>query len=343
MIVVPSASSEGVSSTSRVGFSAADVDEGIAHQGLTFPSTDGVSTCVGDLWLPSDPPRAVVEICHGMVEHLTCYRELAADLVAAGFACVGADVIGHGRSCPDPDARGIYDPHHGADSMIEDLEVLRQGVVALLPGVPVVLLGHSMGSFVVRDYAERHGSSIAGLIVLGTAWQQPAALAAGKALTSLIGTTRGWGYRSRMVDGLGCGGYNKAFEGTGDRTGYEWLSRDPVRPLAYAADADCGWMFSVSGYHVLFDLLTQAQDASLIRRVPADLPILILSGADDPVGAQGDGPARTFTSYKKAGVQDVTFDLFDGARHELLFETCRADVVAEILGWVAKLPEVSGR
>jgi alpha-beta hydrolase superfamily lysophospholipase len=306
-----------------------------AHEGVSFASTDGTSTCVGDLWLPAGDPRGVVEVCHGMVEHLGCYGGLVRDLTAAGYAVVGTDVIGHGRSCPDHDLRGVYDHVHGADHMIEDLHVLRLGVADRLPGVPIVLLGHSMGSFVVRFYAGRHGEGLAGLVVLGTAWQDSATLAAGALLTDVIALFHGWGYRSRMVDGLGCGGYNKRFEGSGAKTGYEWLSRDESRPLAYAADPDCGWMFSISGYRCLFRLLSEAQDPARIAGVPHDLPVIILSGADDPVGARGDGPVRAFKALKAAGVEDVTLDLFDGARHELLGETCVDEVMEELLGWMS--------
>lgn len=314
----------------------------MSHEGVSFASTDGHSICKGDLWLPEGRPRAMVEVCHGMVEHFGCYQGFAADLVAAGYAVAGADVIGHGRSCPDEDNRGVYDPKAGKDAMVEDLHVLRAGLEARCPGLPVVLLGHSMGSFVVRCYAGRHGKGLAGLVVLGTAWQPTAVLVLATFLTNVAALFHGWSYRSPFIDNLGCGGYNDRFEGTGDKTGYEWLSRDPARPRAYAADPECGWMFSVSGYHVLFSLLREAQTRQCAEGVPEDLPVIILSGDDDPVGAQGDGPVRVFKQLKKAGVEDVTLDLYKGARHELLNETCRDEVIAEIEQWMADLPGAGG-
>jgi alpha-beta hydrolase superfamily lysophospholipase len=131
------------------------------------------------------------------------------------------------------------------------------------------------------------------------------------------------------------GGYNHRFEGTGAKTGYEWLSRDPERCLAYAADPDCGFMFSLSGYRALFDLVGAAQSSRVLQGTPADLPILVISGSDDPVGAFGEAPARVFRELKRAGVDDVELDLVEGGRHEILGETCADDVVAELVEWIA--------
>lgn len=309
----------------------------VLHEDVTFASTDGESTCVGDLLMPATgTPRGVVQICHGMVEYIRCYEAFARELVKAGYAVCGFDQVGHGRTTPDPDDRGIYDHSTGADVLIEDQHVMRTKMQARFEGVPYFILGHSMGSFVARCYIGRHGAGLAGAIIMGTAWQPGSTIAASHVITSVIAAFHNWGYRSPFVDNIGVGGYNKEFEGTGAKTGYEWLSRDEARPVAYAADPDCGWMFSVSGYYVLADLLSEAEEKAAIAKVPKDLPILILSGADDPVGQKGEGPVKTFQAFQAAGITDVTLDLFDGARHELQNETCKDEVTAEIVEWLGK-------
>ena len=307
----------------------------MVREDIAFPSHDGHSTCRGDLWMPDDgEPRCVVQIVHGMVEHLLRYEDVAQALVGKGYAVCGIDHIGHGRTCPDPARRGVYDPKQDASQMVEDQHTLRTSMQGRFEGVPYVLLGHSMGSFVTRCYIGRHGEGLSGAIVMGTAWQPKAALALAKALASIVGGIKGWDYRSDFLDSLGAGGYNKAFEGTGAKTGFEWLSRDPQRAIDYAADPDSGWQFSASGDYVLYCLLGEAEDAKAIARVPKDLPIFVVSGADDPVGAQGKGPVATFQALKKAGVADVELQLYEGARHEILGETNKDEVLADILGWL---------
>lgn len=308
------------------------------HEDVSFASKDGHSTCVGDLLYPEKgTPKAIVQIVHGMVEYIRCYERVANELVAAGYAVCGIDHIGHGRTSPDDSERGIYDHKTGASSMIEDQHTLRTQMQERFPGVPYVIFGHSMGSFVTRCYIDRHGDGLAGAVIMGTAWQPGSLIGASHFITSFIALFHGWSYRSKFVDGIGVGGYNKAFEGTGAKTGYEWLSSDEARPVAYAADPDCGWMFSLSGYYLLADLLKEAEDKANIARVPKSLPVLIVSGGDDPVGSSGEGPRLTAEAYRAAGLGDVTLKLYDGARHEVLNEVCRDQVVSDIESWLARV------
>lgn len=306
-----------------------------AHEPIEFLSTDGTTTCKGDLWLPAGTPRAYVQIVHGMVEYIGCYRHMAERLTAAGFAVAGIDQLGHGRTTPDPARRGVYDHKQAAYQIVEDQHLLR-GLVERRLGaqVPTFVLGHSMGSFVTRCYIDRHGEGLAGAIIMGTGWQPGYMLGMTRFLTSAIALFHGWDYRSRFIDNLGVGGYNKAFEGTGAKTGYEWLSRDEARPVAYAKDPDCGWTFSLSGYYMIAGLLGEAESPERIAAVPKALPVLILSGADDPVGVRGAGPTTAYEAYRKAGLTDVTLHLYEGARHELQNETCKDAVFAEIVDWV---------
>lgn len=313
------------------------------HEDLSFLSHDGTTTVVGDLWLPAREdgtaatPRGIVQIIHGMVEYIRCYEGVAQRLTDAGYAVCGIDQLGHGRTTPDSDRRGVYDPTHGADQLVEDQHTLRMQMQERFAGVPYVILGHSMGSFVARCYIGRHGEGLAGAIVMGTAWMPHALILGTKAITSAIAARHGWSYRSSFVDNLGCGGYNKAFEGTGAQTGVEWLSRDEARPVAYVADPDCGWMFSISGYYVLVSLLNEAESPAKIAGVPRDLPIFLMSGSADPVGGDGEGPTKAADAFRAAGVQDVTLKLYEGARHELHNETCADEVFADMIAFLERV------
>lgn len=305
------------------------------QEAISFSSQDGVSTCKGQIWLPEQTegaPRGMVQLIHGMVEHIACYKHVAQALCERGFVVCGIDHTGHGKTQPDPDLRGVYDPHHGADHLIEDQHTLRTLMQTRWPDLPYAIVGHSMGSFVTRCYLGRHGQGIAAAVIMGTGWQE--GLGASRVLLGLIAAFRGWNYRSGFVDGLGAGGYNKNFAGTGANTGYEWLSSAPERPLAYAADPDCGWMFSVSGYYVISRLLSEAQSSKSCREVPRDLPILVISGAQDPVGADGQGPAHVVRQLHQTGHTKVEFELIDGARHELFNEAPELNVCERVADWL---------
>ena len=313
------------------------------HEDLSFTSHDGTTTVVGDLWLPEGAdgvavqPRGIVQIVHGMVEYIRCYEGVARRLTDAGYAVCGIDQLGHGRTTPDPEQRGVYEPTRGADHLVEDQHTLRTMMQERYVGLPYVILGHSMGSFVTRCYLGRHGAGLAGAVVMGTAWMPHALIMGTKAVTTTIAAAHGWDYRSPFVDKMGVGGYNKAFEGTGAKTGVEWLCRDEARPIAYVADPDCGWMFSVSGYYVLVSLLAEAESPAKIAGVPADLPILLMAGAADPVGNCGEGPTKAADAFRAAGVRDVTLKLYEGARHELHNETCADEVFADLIAFLDRV------
>lgn len=306
----------------------------ILHEPVSFESNDGKSTCVGDLWVPDGEVKGTVQIMHGMVEHIGRYEEFALKLCHRGYAVCGIDHIGHGRSCPDEALRGVFDPETGADSIIEDQHTLRQLIYPRFAGKPYFTMGHSMGSFINSCYITRHGGGLAGAIVMGNAWQPYPMIHAAKLLAKTIALTRGWNHRSDLLNALGVGGYNKEFEGTEGQTGYEWLSRDEPHVRAYAEDPACGWIFSVSGYYMLFKLFEEWQNSERLACIPPSLPILIIAGSEDPVGEKGAGPARAFRAFKEAGVRDVELEIRDGDRHELLGELDREEVMEKLISWI---------
>ena len=298
-----------------------------------LPSSDGVTVLTGDVWEPAGagaPVRGVVQLVHGMAEHIGRYDEFARCLAAHGYAVVGHDHVGHGRSVGDPSSWGVVDHRHGADHLLEDIR--RVGVYARerFAGVPHVMFGHSMGSFLLRAYLMEHGSGLSGAVVCATGWQGPAALALGRLVCDAIGATRGWQTRSALVHALADGAYGRAFpEAEGGRLG--WLTRDEGRRAQFAADPACGFTFSVAAYHELFRIVGRAQSAAGARGMRPDVPVLLIAGGEDPVGARGKALPKVARLMRAAGVRDVRERLYPGARHELLNETNRAEVFADVL------------
>lgn len=302
-----------------------------------YESHDGESQVAAYLWLPSDPefsqtPRGIVQIAHGMCEHMLRYADFAAYLAGHGFAVCGNDHIGHGATQPDPRLRGCLPAHEGEDVLVEDVDALRELMEERFPGVPYFLFGHSMGSFIARVYLPRHGQGLAGAVICGTAFMPPMVSRLGSLFSRGVARVRGEGFRSTLLDSLGAGAYANQIEDA--RTPFDWLSTDPAVVDAYRADPRCGFMFSAGGYAVLTRLLADACSLYDALKVPKDLPILVVSGADDPVGSNGAGPRACAAQLRKAELVRVEEILYEGMRHEILNEPGHMRVYGDVLAWL---------
>ena len=214
------------------------MSEHLIQKTLSYPSTDGSSTVVATIWQPSSTvcTRGIVQINHGMSEHILRYDDFARALCDAGYIVAGNDHIGHGRSST-LDSRGVLDPLHGAHALIEDAHTLHQHMCQHYdPSLPYYFFGHSMGSFIARAYAGRYGASLSGVIACGTGSVSPLLSRIGFLLSYHLCKTKGIAYASSFVDGLGVGAYSKAVPGP---TGYEWLSYNNDNVRAYNADPLC--------------------------------------------------------------------------------------------------------
>ena len=296
---------------------------------LQFTSTEGRRQIFCTLWLPDGPVRGVLQISHGMAEYIDRYAPLAEFLAARGWAVCGNDHYGHGRSVESPDDLG-YIPLGGADILIDDLHLLTLTLRARFHDAPLVLLGHSMGSFVARLYAARYGADVDAAIFMGSAGPgQPTA--AGKLLAALVGRLRGGHFRSALIDGIAFGSYNARL-GKGAHK-FAWLSRDEGVVAAYDADPLCGYMFTAHGFHTLFDLLGRASAKNWASSLPSDLPLLVVSGGRDPVGGWGKGIRGLYDSLLAAGCA-VSLKIYPEDRHEILNELDRDTVMADIARWL---------
>ena len=297
---------------------------------VKIPSSRPGATLNVLLCLPEGRPRAVLQMTHGMVEYIGRYEELACWLADRGVAAVGHDHLGHGGSVVSREEYGYFGRPDGNRLLLDDIHRVTRWAKALpeLEGLPWFLLGHSMGSFYARQYLCEYGGELQGAILMGTGWQPRAAARAGRALCHLLAAFHGWRYRSKLVDSMAFGSYNRSFRPA--RTSKDWLNRDEKEVDRYLSEERCSFRFTLNGYDSLFTALERLCDKELLARAPKDLPVLFLSGDDDPVGDRGRGVQKAAQSLRDAGMRRVEVKLYPGARHELLVELNRQEVFADI-------------
>ncbi len=298
---------------------------------FTLPSTVPGRTLHAFRCVPDGEIRAVLQLSHGMVEHIDRYKPLAEHLAARGILVTGHDHLGHGGSIRTPEDFGYFAQPDGNRAVRDDLYAMTQLTKKLYPDVPYFLLGHSMGSFYARQYLCEHGQELDGAVILGTGYQPKALVQTAKTLCRILAVFLGWHHRSKLVASLSFMGYNNGLEG---RTNSDWLNRDAAEVDKYLADERCGFIFTLNAYYSMFSGILRLYDPALLAQVPKNLPLLFLAGDADPVGEQGKGVQRAVQSLKEAGVQNIRCKLYPGARHELLMELNRQEVFADITAWL---------
>ena len=300
-----------------------------------FPSKDGNTEIHTIEWKPVGEVRAVLQICHGMVEYIRRYDEFAQFLCGEGYYVVGNDHLGHGKSIQAKSEYGFFNEKYGNACVLGDMHTLRQRTEKKYPGVPYFMLGHSMGSSLLRQYIQMYGNGLSGAVLMGTvADHKKAALLFGKRLCRVMAAFRGWHYRSKMVDNLVLGAYNKKFKPA--RTRADWITSDNENLDMYVADPLCSFMSTVNAYYNVFSGMIGIQRKESVYMIPKGLPVLFVSGADDPVGEFGKGVRKIYEKYRAAGIRDVTLRLYTGDRHEILNETDREQVYEDLLEWFEK-------
>jgi alpha-beta hydrolase superfamily lysophospholipase len=295
---------------------------------FTLTAPDGTEVFV-NRWLPDGEVKAVVQISHGVGEHSGRYARLAQRLTDHGYAVYASDHRGHGKTSG---TRASFGERDGWQAVIDDLHSVTARARHEQHGVPVFLLGHSMGSFLARGYAAQYGSELAGLVLSGTAGGAGALGKIGVFVAMTQARIRGHDRASGLLNKLSFGQYNAAFKPI--RTEFDWLSRDPAEVDKYINDPDCGFVLSAGGFADMLRGLAQANDDRTVALVPKDLPIHLTSGDQDPVGASGKGVQQAADQFTRLGVRDVTVTLWPGARHEILNETNRDEVEVDILEWL---------
>lgn len=282
------------------------------------------------VWSPEGQAKGIVLVSHGMAEHAARYARVAERLCAAGYVVYASDHRGHGRTVTRPDGLGYFEGA-GFEGVIADQEKLRLRALQEHPGLPVFVLAHSMGSFVMRRYLIDHSDKIAGVVLSGTAGGQLGLVKAGRALATVERLRLGPRGKSTVLHALSFGDYNKRFKPI--RTESDWLSRDPVEVDKYVADPLCGWILTTQGWIEVMTSIIAMQDPAAVSRMRKDLPIFVLSGSEDPVGRNTAGVRDTLELFKNAGLSNVTHKLYPGGRHEMLNETNRDEVEQDIVAF----------
>lgn len=286
---------------------------------FTFTSQDGVALHV-HTWLPEGETRGIVQIAHGMGEHAARYAPFAEHLTGLGFAVYAGDHRGHGLSMH---AGAGHFGENGWNLLVEDIAALTRIARDRHPGVPVVLLGHSMGSFAAQQYLLDHAALVDGVALSGT--------------TAVDGLLAGLAEAARQAAEAGIEGgvfdaFNAAF--APNRTDADWLSRDEKQVDAYLADPLCGFAADDRG---MADMGAAAGRLAVPEGIPADLPVYVLVGDHDPLNARLALSDLLVARYREAGLTDLTYRSYEGARHELLNETNRDEVVADLTAWIERV------
>ncbi len=299
-----------------------------------YPSKDGLTEIHAVEWIPETEIRGILQIAHGMVEFIDRYDRFASVMASHGYYVVGNDHLGHGKSVTDETQLGYFAKHDGYLCVLGDMQQLREDTRKKYPDVPYFLLGHSMGSFLATAFIEMYGEGLSGAIIMGTGYQPASTLNLAIGLTAVLQRSRGGHYRSAMINNMALGSYNKKFEP--GRTKCDWLTKDEAIVDAYVANPLNQFTFTVNGYNNLFRTMRYKQRRENLDRIPKNLPVLVVSGGEDPVGEFGKGPEIVAKSFREAGVSDVTLKLFPGDRHEILNELDRDAVDRYLLDWIEK-------
>lgn len=281
-----------------------------------------------------DSIRCIVQIVHGMAEYVERYEEFAEFLTERGFVVVGEDHMGHGKSVGKDGKYGYFCEQDPATVLVRDVHRLKKATAELYPNIPYVIMGHSMGSFITRNYMFRYGARIDGAVIMGTGMQPQAVLALSKALAAVQAMLLGPGREGKLLDKLAFGSYNRRIENP--RTSFDWLSRDGERVKQYLKDPLCGFVFTINGFETLFELISRLHHPENLERIPKKLPVFLLSGDADPVGDYGKGVRKACISLRKVGLENIKIKLYEGGRHELLNETNRQEVMQDIYSWIEK-------
>lgn len=300
---------------------------------IYFDSRDGINKIHAVRYTPdSGEVRCVVQIIHGMAEYVERYEPFAEFLTEQGIVVTGDDHLGHGKTVVDGGTYGYFCEQDPATVVVRDVHRLKKITQALYPDVPYVILGHSMGSFILRNYMCRYGSGISGAIIMGTGMQPAGLIKVSKVLAAVQKLFCGSKHVSKLLDNAAFGSYNKRFEPK--RTKVDWLSRDKSQVDRYVADPLCGFTFTVNGFQTLFELIARIQVKENLEKVPKELPILMVAGADDPVGDFGEGVKRAYASLQDVGLTNMQLKLYENDRHEILNELDRETVAQDIYDWI---------
>ena len=304
------------------------------REDFTFPSTDGKNAIAVMCVKPAGEPKAILQIAHGMQEHIDRYEDFARYLAEhAGMLVLGNDHLGHGHSVSTPDDLGYFGPSP-SNLVVGDMQRLRTLTQKKYPGVPYFMLGHSMGSFMLRKYLALNGQGLAGAIVMGTGFTPEPTTKAGLRVIDILSRAKGDRFESNLLPKLAFGKDYQPYDMTGNEPERSWLSHNVDNVKAYYADPLCGFPFTLNGYKGLMEAVLFSCKQENVNAIPAELPVLLISGELDPVGGASKGVRIVHEMMKKAGIRDLELKLYPQMLHEILNEPDHQVVYDDIKGWL---------
>ncbi len=311
------------------------------HRRFYFDDASGSARLLGQIWEPEDTPRALLQIVHGINEYGSRYGDLAAFLAGQGIVVAVHDLMGHGGSVAEGAPHGYFAPQDGWRSCLADLRNFNGQLRREYPGLPIFLMGHSLGSFMVRDTLIRYDDKFDGVILSGTGCNSRLRYDSGLAISSLIRLFKGPRAKSRLARDLCFARYARPYKR--EHPSIAWLTRDRQEYLAYAKDPWCRFMPSVELIRQMLGSMRHMDSPRNYRQIRRDIPLLLISGDGDPAGNFGKGVALVCQRLQAAGCADVTLRLYPGARHEVVSDPDKAQVYADILAWLEeKLLKAAG-
>ena len=304
----------------------------VIRKEYSVPSSSGIADLFVRCWQPDEGIKGVFQVIHGMAEHGERYEDMGRFFCEKGFAFVVDDHVGHGKSVNSDDDLGYFGEKNGWNAFVEDERAVTELMKGEFPDTPIIIFGHSMGSFIGREYIRRYGNdpAIKGAIICGTSGKNPAAPIA-IAMAGAIAKIKGSKYKSKFIDKLAFSAYNDKIENP--RTPFDWLSTDEEQVDKYVADDYCGFLFTAAGYRDLFTILNTVSGKAWYNGINKDLPILLTAGQNDPVGSYSKGVHEVFNGLKAAGVKDVVIKIYPGMRHEIHNEKDNRKVYEELAAW----------
>lgn len=297
-----------------------------------FPSADGKTDIYGVIWIPDTNPIAILQISHGVTEYILRYEKFAEYLTSRGFVVVGNDDLGHGYSIAPNSAPMYFGPKGSWEWAVKDLHTCYTLTKKQFPDIPYCLLGFSMGSFLVRHFLINYPNDVDAAILMGTGQMASLSLKLGLAVANSEAKKFGEDKPTPKIDSLTFDNYNKIFAPT--RTRYDWLCSSNEAIDKYIAEPLRGKSFSSGLFRELLSGMAFTSKQKNIAKMNINLPILLISGDKDPVGGCGKGVKRTYDSFKKAGIHDVSIKLYPNLRHDILHEDCYESVYLDFYKWM---------
>ncbi len=299
---------------------------------FTFKGSDGKEIFTHK-WLPENEAdiKAVIQISHGMAEHSARYKRFAEKLTANNFGVYANDHRGHGQTAGAIENLGLYADNDGWDLVVNDMNQLTTIIKKNHSNVPVFLFGHSMGSFLTRDYMFTYGNDIDGVILSSTAGDPGMLGNAGIIISKIESILKGKTAESPFMDKLSFGSFNKSFKP--NRTNFDWLSSVDEEVDKYINDPYCGTIFKAGFFNDLLNGIKKINKPANIQNIPKTLPVYLFSGTNDPVGDFTKGVKNVHKTYEKAGIKDLSMKFYENGRHEMLNEINREEVYNDLISW----------